>query len=218
MSTHTGLYHMCMLLDRRTRKRLATRQAISDAATRLFFRRGFDTVTIDEIAEAADVGRKTVFNHFARKEDMFFDRNEELSQTLCEALRQRGPRVSSIEALRSTAHQLIADQSPLVEFSAASQSFMEILERSETLKARSRAAGDELAHTLAEVMRTGSREMTDLNALLAAALFVTTWTVAVTQASSVFRKSRKTEEANAIFLAVVDQGASGVKAALRGSI
>jgi AcrR family transcriptional regulator len=209
---------MCMLLDRRTRKRLATRQAISDAATRLFFRRGFDTVTIDEIAEAADVGRKTVFNHFARKEDMFFDRNEELSQTLCEALRQRGPRVSSIEALRSTAHQLIADQSPLVEFSAASQSFMEILERSETLKARSRAAGDELAQTLAEVMRNGSREMTDLNALLAAALFVTTWTVAVTQASSVFRKSRKTEEANAIFLAVVDQGASGVKAALRGSI
>jgi AcrR family transcriptional regulator len=207
-----------MLLDRRTRKRLATRQAISDAATRLFFRRGFDTVTIDEIAEAADVGRKTVFNHFARKEDMFFDRNEELSQTLCEALRQRGPRVSSIEALRSTAHQLIADQSPLVEFSAASQSFMEILERSETLKARSRAAGDELAQTLAEVMRNGSREMTDLNALLAAALFVTTWTVAVTQASSVFRKSRKTEEANAIFLAVVDQGASGVKAALRGSI
>jgi AcrR family transcriptional regulator len=209
---------MCMLLDRRTRKRLATRQAISDAATRLFFRRGFDTVTIDEIAEAADVGRKTVLNHLARKEDMFFDRNEELSQTLCEALRQRGPRVSSIEALRSTAHQLIADQSPLVEFSAASQSFMEILERSETLKARSRAAGDELAQTLAEVMRNGSREMTDLNALLAAALFVTTWTVAVTQASSVFRKSRKTEEANAIFLAVVDQGASGVKAALRGSI
>jgi AcrR family transcriptional regulator len=69
-----------MPLDRRTRKRLATRQAISDTATRLFFERGFDTVTIDDIAEAADVGRKTVFNHFARKEDMFFDRDEDLSQ------------------------------------------------------------------------------------------------------------------------------------------
>ncbi|TIV74470.1 MAG: TetR family transcriptional regulator, partial [Mesorhizobium sp.] len=59
--------------DRRARKRLATRKAISDTATRLFMERGFDHVTVDEIAEAADVGRMTVFNHFPRKEDMFFD-------------------------------------------------------------------------------------------------------------------------------------------------
>jgi AcrR family transcriptional regulator len=63
--------------DRRSRKRLATRQGISNAATRLFFERGFDHVTVDEIAAAADVGRMTVFNHFPRKEDMFFDRDEE---------------------------------------------------------------------------------------------------------------------------------------------
>jgi AcrR family transcriptional regulator len=65
------------IVDRRTRKRMATRQAISDVATRLFMERGFDRVTIDEIAEAADVGRMTVFNHFPRKEDMFFDREQE---------------------------------------------------------------------------------------------------------------------------------------------
>ena len=47
--------------DRRSRKRLATRQGISDAATLLFMERGFDHVTVDEIAEAADVGRMTVF-------------------------------------------------------------------------------------------------------------------------------------------------------------
>jgi len=51
-----------MQLDRRSRKRLATRQAISVAATRLFVERGFDQVTVDEIATAADVGRMTVFN------------------------------------------------------------------------------------------------------------------------------------------------------------
>ena len=56
--------------DLRSRKRLATRQAISNAATLLFFERGFDNVTVDEIAAAADVGRMTVFNHFPRKEDM----------------------------------------------------------------------------------------------------------------------------------------------------
>ena len=40
--------------DRRTRKRLATRQSISDAATRLFMKRGFDAVTIDESEEGED--------------------------------------------------------------------------------------------------------------------------------------------------------------------
>src|SRR5580692_202397 len=103
--------------DRRSRKRLATRQGISNAATRLFFERGFDHVTVDEIAEAADVGRMTVFNHFPRKEDMFFDRDEEVREILREALRQRDPGVSPIEILRRLAHRLVAEQKPFLEFS-----------------------------------------------------------------------------------------------------
>src|SRR3954471_7776666 len=94
-----------MLADRRNRKRLATRQGISDAATRLFIERGFDNVTVDEIAEAADVGRMTVFNHFPRKEDMFFDRDEEARETLRDALRQRDKGIAPIEALRRLAHR-----------------------------------------------------------------------------------------------------------------
>ena len=62
--------------DRQSRKRLATRQETSNAATRLFWERGFDQVTVNEIAAAADVGRMSVFNHFRRKEDMFFDRDD----------------------------------------------------------------------------------------------------------------------------------------------
>src|SRR5579862_6779402 len=96
---------MSMPSDRRARKRLATRQTISDAATRLFWERGFDQVTVDEIAEAADVGRMTVFNHFPRKEDMFFDREEEGRETLRDALRRRDPDVSLIETLRRLAHR-----------------------------------------------------------------------------------------------------------------
>ena len=91
--------------DRRSRKRLATRQAISDAATRLFLERGFDAVTVDEIAAAADVGRMTVFNHFPRKEDMFYDRDEEGRDLLRETLRQRDPRVAPVETLRQLAHR-----------------------------------------------------------------------------------------------------------------
>src|ERR1700753_405843 len=129
--------------DRRTRKRLATRQAISDAATCLFLERGFDAVTIDEIAEAADVGRMTVFNHFPRKEDMFFDRDDEGREVLREALHNRDPGVSPVETLRLLAHRLIAERRPFVEFSEMSRGFVETVEASETLKARARAIRDE---------------------------------------------------------------------------
>src|ERR1700678_2942198 len=139
---------MSTMSDRRSRKRLATRQAISDAATRLFIERGFDQVTVDEIAAAADVGRMTVFNHFPRKEDMFFDRDEEGREMLRQALRQRDPGTSPIEALRLLAHRLIAERSPAIEFSARSQSVIKAIERSETLKARARAIRDELAEVM----------------------------------------------------------------------
>ena len=95
--------------DRRSRKRLATRQGISNAATRLFFERGFEQVTVDEIAAAADVGRMTVFNHFPRKEDMFFDRDEEGREILREALRQRDRRVAPLETLRRLMSELHAE-------------------------------------------------------------------------------------------------------------
>lgn len=52
---------------RRLAQRLATRPRISDTASRLFIERGFDQLTVNEIAEAADVARMTVFNHFSRK-------------------------------------------------------------------------------------------------------------------------------------------------------
>ena len=57
------------------------------SATRLLHDRGIDQVTVDEIAEAADVGRMTVFNHFARKEDLFFDLDEFGREEIHDALR-----------------------------------------------------------------------------------------------------------------------------------
>src|SRR5271168_3989904 len=122
--------------DLRSRKRLATRQVISDTATHLFIERGFDQVTVDEIAAAADVGRMTVFNHFPRKEDMFFDLDEEGREMLREALREQDRRVAPIETLRLLAHRLVAERRPFVDFSARSQRFIETIEGSETLKAR----------------------------------------------------------------------------------
>ena len=57
----------------RAQKKHETRKTISDVATRLFIRNGFEDVTIAEIAAEARVAKMTVTNHFPRKEDLVFD-------------------------------------------------------------------------------------------------------------------------------------------------
>ncbi|WP_035611428.1 TetR/AcrR family transcriptional regulator [Haloferula sp. BvORR071] len=204
--------------DRRSRKRQATRQAISDAATRLFIERGFDQVTVDEIAAAADVGRMTVFNHFVRKEDMFFDRDEEGREILREALQQRDPGVAPLEAYRLLAHRLVAERSPAIEFSSRSRAFVEAVEASETLKARARAIRDEFAQVVALALSAGAgRPGDDPEAQLAASLLLATWSVAFIQAHRTFRQGQDPEAAQAVFLAIIDKGSLGLNATMAGS-
>ena len=204
--------------DLRGRKRHATRQGISNAATRLFWERGFDRVTIDEIAAAAEVGRMTVFNHFRRKEDMFFDREEEGRETLRAALRDRDPSVTPIDTLRLLAHRLVAEQSPYINFSPESRSFIATIEGSETLKARARAIRDELAQVVAtSLAESVQREADDPAAHLAASLLLATWTVALIAAHRQFKQRHDADAAKALFLAVVDKGSLGTAAALAGT-
>ncbi len=207
-----------MSADGRSRRRIATRQAISNAATRLFTKWGFDAVTIDEIAAVAKVGRMSVFNHFPRKEDLFFDRDEEVREILRETLRKRDPRVSRIEALRLLAHRLVAESSPSVEFSPASASFIETIEASETLKARVRAIRDELAEVVSVALsECAGRDSSDPVARLAGGVLLATWSVALVQAHQSFRHNSNTEEAEGVFLALIDQGTIGLKAAIAGT-
>ncbi len=83
----------------RARKKAQTRQAISDEATRLFMERGFDAVTLAEVAEAAGVSVKTIFNYFGSKEELFLDREEQLHAAIVAAIRDRGPDVRVTAAL-----------------------------------------------------------------------------------------------------------------------
>ncbi|MFI8521772.1 TetR/AcrR family transcriptional regulator [Streptomyces sp. NPDC085481] len=86
---------------RRERKKAATRQAIADAALRLFLERGYDHVSIRDIAEAADVSTTTVFKHFTGKEALVFDREESTDAGLAAAVRGRETGQSVIDALRT---------------------------------------------------------------------------------------------------------------------
>jgi AcrR family transcriptional regulator len=209
--------------DRRTRKRLATRQRISDIASRLFVERGFDQVTVDEIAEAADVARMTVFNHFTRKEDMFFDLDEEAREDLLTALQKRDPGTSPIEAVRLFVHRAIAEQRPYTRFfEAGSERFIETIRASEALKSRARAIRDELTDMLTIALakaadRDQARRQPDPLANLAASLLVATWEVAFLEAHRVFHQSHNVKKANTAFLAIIDQGTRGVTSAVEGS-
>ena len=137
---------------------------------------------------------------------------------LREALRQRDPHIAPIETLRLLAHRLVAERSPAVEFSARSQGFIKAVEGSETLKARARAIRDELAEVLTVALSEGAgRDPTDPDARLAAALLLATWSVAYIQAHQTFRQTRDTEQASAAFLALVDKGSIGLKAAMAGT-
>ncbi len=90
----------------RETKKLQTRQAIAAAAMRLFVTRGFDHVSVGEIARGAGVSEKTVFNYFPTKEDIFFDEVPERLDALADAVRNRQPGQSLVEAL----HELHAQQ------------------------------------------------------------------------------------------------------------
>ena len=84
----------------RERRKQETRQAISDIATQMFADRGFDTVTIAEVAEAAGVAKMTVTNYFPRKEDLVFDRAEAVIRHLANVIAARAPGESMLAAIR----------------------------------------------------------------------------------------------------------------------
>ena len=82
----------------RERKKQRTRELIAETARRLFDERGFDRVTVAEIARAADVAEKTVFNYFATKEDLVYWRLEAFEGELLAAIRERPPGESALAA------------------------------------------------------------------------------------------------------------------------
>ena len=91
----------------RERKKRATRDAIAATARRLFAERGFDAVTVAEIAAAADVSEKTVFNHFATKEDLVFAGGEERLAQLQAAIARRPPGTSVLDVFRASSEAML---------------------------------------------------------------------------------------------------------------
>ncbi|NUW31762.1 TetR family transcriptional regulator [Nonomuraea sp. SMC257] len=88
-------------MGRRERKKAQTRQALADAALRLFLERGYDNVGVKDVAEAADVAVTTLFKHFPSKEALVFDLDADLEAALVAAVRERPAGRSIPAALRA---------------------------------------------------------------------------------------------------------------------
>jgi AcrR family transcriptional regulator len=92
----------------RERKKEATREALHEAALRLAAESGPDGVTIDDIADAAGVSRRTFSNYFGSKEEAFLHRDRIRMHTLLELIRARPARESAWTALSQAAFELYA--------------------------------------------------------------------------------------------------------------
>jgi AcrR family transcriptional regulator len=82
----------------RERKKQQTRELLAETARRLFSERGFERVSVAEIAREADVSEKTVFNYFPTKEDLVYWRLESFEEELLETIRSRAPGESVLDA------------------------------------------------------------------------------------------------------------------------
>jgi AcrR family transcriptional regulator len=89
------------VIGRRERKKAQTRQTIADEALRLFVERDFDSVTVADIAEAADVSVSTLFKHFPSKEALIFVGDPAIESGFVRAVRERGANTSILDALRA---------------------------------------------------------------------------------------------------------------------
>jgi AcrR family transcriptional regulator len=150
----------------RESKKLHTRQEIADRAMELFAQRGFDHVTVAEVAAAANVSEKTVYNYFPTKEDLFFDEVPAREAALVAAITGRRKRESILQALR----QLQAAECPRL-CSPGFATFARIIEESTALKAKELEVMSRFVQVLTDALQS-ELALDERDARLAAGLLV----------------------------------------------
>ncbi|MGY1621145.1 TetR/AcrR family transcriptional regulator [Geodermatophilus sp. SYSU D00965] len=140
----------------RERRRQQTRAAIVDAAAELFAERGFDAVSVVEIAQRAGVVEKTVFNHFPVKEGLVFEADPPMRAALLDAVRTR-PAGESVTAAAGTFVVRAMSGLGAPEAAAGVAEMARIIRGSHTLQVREREILGELTAALAELIAEETR-------------------------------------------------------------
>ncbi len=198
----------------RERKQRRTRQAITDAAIELFATHGFDTVTVTDIVDRAEVGRSTFFRYFGDKQDVLFADDAELLDVLTAAARRfpadrpaqsplSGDLVEAVTVTRDAMLELLAYITGRYGERVTVRD--EIIRGHEALTARGLLKQRRYAHALAEVLL--ARGVPDEVAALAAHLALACYSVAHEAGGRAGDLAPATERAfDALFAVVSDHG------------
>jgi AcrR family transcriptional regulator len=164
-------------IGRRERKKLATHNALRTAALELSLTHGVDNVTIEQIADAADVSVRTFFNYFSSKEQAVVAGESVTSEAMIENLKSRPPDEPILSSLR---HVVLGLGTVIPNRERVAQ--LRLVRRTPALLPHQLAAYEATEHALAQVIatRTGTDVGTDLYPALVAATVVSALRVAVT--------------------------------------
>lgn len=158
----------------RERKKERTRQAISETAIALFLARGFDAVSVAEVAAAAEVSKPTLFRYFPAKEDLLLQRIADHQGEAARVVRERAPGESPLSALHRHFRAGLDAREPVTGLNDHPQvlAFHRLLLSTPSLLARTTRYTAKDVEALTEALREAAPGEDDLVPRLAASQLV----------------------------------------------
>jgi AcrR family transcriptional regulator len=175
----------------RERKKRMTREAIFAAAQTLFNERGFDGVTVAEIADAANISVKTLFTYIGAKEELLFSGRPTVLDAVVEAVRNRKLAQTPLVAAGQALLTAVDDKDPDKNLDA----FLRMVNGGPAVRSRLRALWDETEDALTEALATGKDGPRELAArrLTAAQIMVLVRTVTSAEVGELIAKAADTD-------------------------
>ena len=158
-----------------------TRDRIAVAASGLFTARGFEAVTVADIGRAAGVSSVTVFKYFPKKEDLFFDRSDEITQLLIAAVTNMASAGGIRDAFRGLLLRLLDQRHPISGVDERAVTFFRTVAQSPTLIARARQIAADTQTALTRELQAAGY---DGDAAMTAALFIAGYTQILTETTT----------------------------------
>lgn len=195
---------------RRERKKQRTREALVDAAWRLFAEKGFDATTVEEIADAVDVSSRTFFRYFASKEDVALTFQEEQHQAMMAMLADRPADEPVMTAVRHTVVDIAAacERGDLGFDPERFECMMTLQAQSPSLMASSLEHAQKKQRILTEAVagRMGADPETDMRPHVVAASVLAAFRAAADARASYGMKYESLSEAVDAAFAILEEG------------